>query len=498
MVDEPIRSRKVVPDPSIAAALGRQHSLETAVADVIDNSIDADADTIEVRIELDGGIPLAVQIIDNGRGMNSVDVDAAMTYAHRRDYSEKDLGHFGIGLKAASLSQAEELLVWSKKDGCTPIGRRLRRESVSTTPVVEEYAESAVLSRLTELDPPQPFHNGTIIEWRGLRKALTTGKQTDLSSWISRTVDGLHLHLGLVFHRHIKRGLTIVIVQREGLSVGAASRVQGLDPFPAARQADLESPCNLVARLHDQELHWTGHIWRKTARAATGYRLGGRTPMESQGLYIYRHDRLLQAGGWANLADRSTDLQFARMSIDIDGLEGHVELNPEKSDVTFDAMIVESLTKSMSQDGRTFAGYLDGAKGTAQQARTRQRSRINLVEPRGGVPSEVREALRANVDFVHAPPFDIVWSWMPGDEVFRVDLDRRMLFLNSDYRSELGGDRSRAADDAPVTKALLTVLVGEDFDKDHVGPAMKHKHEVIQSVLRAAVRAITSDQGDAA
>lgn len=497
MVDEPIRSREVEPDPSVVAALGRQHSFETAVADIIDNSIDADADTIEVRIELDGGVPVAVRIIDNGQGMNAVDVEHAMTYARRRDYSEQDLGHFGIGLKAASLSQADALLVWSKKKGHTPIGRRLRRESVSTTPVVEEYADSTVLSRLVELDLPSSFDHGTVVEWQGLRKALTVGERTDLSSWISRTVDNLHRHLSLVFHRHVARGLTIVIVQREGFAVGAISRVHELDPFPTARQSDPGSPWEFVASLPEQELRWTGHLWRKAARTAIGYRLGGRTQMESQGLYVYRHDRLLQAGGWANLAVQSVELEFARMSIDIDGLEAHVELNPEKSDVTFDAMIVRALTGSVTPDGRTFGDYLEAVKGAAQEARTRQRSRMNLVEPRGGVPTEVLDALRATVDFVSAPPFDIVWSWMPESEIFRVDLERRMLLLNSDYRSELGGVRNGTSDDAPVVKALLAVLVGEDFDREHVGPAMRQKYEVIQSVLLAAVKG-TSTGGDAA
>ena len=41
-----------------------------------------------------------LQVIDNGSGMDSAGIDDAMTYAKKREYMGRDLGHFGIGLKA--------------------------------------------------------------------------------------------------------------------------------------------------------------------------------------------------------------------------------------------------------------------------------------------------------------------------------------------------------------------------------------------------------------
>ncbi|MGP5641613.1 ATP-binding protein, partial [Brachybacterium tyrofermentans] len=80
------------------------------MADLVDNSIDADARNVVVRFVTRGGSPAGLEVIDDGRGMDSATVDDAMEYGHKRDYADDDLGHFGIGLKAASLSQAETLV----------------------------------------------------------------------------------------------------------------------------------------------------------------------------------------------------------------------------------------------------------------------------------------------------------------------------------------------------------------------------------------------------
>jgi hypothetical protein len=72
-----------------------------------------------------------VEIVDNGRGMDDTAVNAAMTIGHRRDYDDGDLGHFGMGLKAASFGHSDVLTVWSRKRGAKPVGRRIRRADFS-------------------------------------------------------------------------------------------------------------------------------------------------------------------------------------------------------------------------------------------------------------------------------------------------------------------------------------------------------------------------------
>lgn len=52
------------PDPSLVSAIGLHHSLPTAIADLVDNSIDAEAGNVLVRILQHGGRAVGLLVID--------------------------------------------------------------------------------------------------------------------------------------------------------------------------------------------------------------------------------------------------------------------------------------------------------------------------------------------------------------------------------------------------------------------------------------------------
>src|SRR3954470_6898106 len=80
------------------------YDLPSAVADLIDNAIDANATNVAVDIVADGAVSW-LRVSDDGVGMSSARLDEAMRYGTHADYRSKSLGHFGLGLKTASLSQ---------------------------------------------------------------------------------------------------------------------------------------------------------------------------------------------------------------------------------------------------------------------------------------------------------------------------------------------------------------------------------------------------------
>ena len=90
------------------------YDFQTAVADLIDNSLSADAGNIVVEIEYqdDGSY---VSIADDGCGMSANALLEALRYGSRRSDSPDDLGRFGLGLKTASLSQCRRLTVVSRR-----------------------------------------------------------------------------------------------------------------------------------------------------------------------------------------------------------------------------------------------------------------------------------------------------------------------------------------------------------------------------------------------
>ena len=94
------------------------YSFETAVADIIDNSISALAKNVYVDINAYDNPYVA--ILDDGFGMNLIDLQNAMRYGSFNPNEKRkpsDLGRFGLGMKTASLSQCRKLTVISKKNG---------------------------------------------------------------------------------------------------------------------------------------------------------------------------------------------------------------------------------------------------------------------------------------------------------------------------------------------------------------------------------------------
>ena len=82
---EAIASHHAPPDPAVLKAIGLNHSLESAVADLVDNSIDAGAGKVLIRFVLTGGLINQLLVVDDGSGMTEAQIDAAMVLGGQRD-----------------------------------------------------------------------------------------------------------------------------------------------------------------------------------------------------------------------------------------------------------------------------------------------------------------------------------------------------------------------------------------------------------------------------
>src|SRR2546426_4321752 len=105
--------------PMVEALRGLGYSTATALADVIDNSIAARADMVDVLFSWRGAAS-SVVVLDNGEGMDEHQLDMAMRLGERSPLQARaahDLGRFGLGLKTASFSQCRRLTVASRRDG---------------------------------------------------------------------------------------------------------------------------------------------------------------------------------------------------------------------------------------------------------------------------------------------------------------------------------------------------------------------------------------------
>ena len=92
------------PDPErmIEGLRDTGYKFNTALADIIDNSIAANAELVDVTVSMDFRGNIIVSVADDGIGMNRDELINAMKYGSDRRESAASLGKFGLGLKTAS------------------------------------------------------------------------------------------------------------------------------------------------------------------------------------------------------------------------------------------------------------------------------------------------------------------------------------------------------------------------------------------------------------
>lgn len=93
------------------------YTFDTAICDIIDNSITAKATNISVSIFLDpvsGDLSPTIMIADNGTGMTKDKLIEAMRYGSEATDKVDKLGKFGLGLKTASTAFCRDLVVITK------------------------------------------------------------------------------------------------------------------------------------------------------------------------------------------------------------------------------------------------------------------------------------------------------------------------------------------------------------------------------------------------
>lgn len=95
----------------------------SAVAELIDNSLQAGATSITVSLTVDeeeDERPIVLTVIDNGSGMDSQTLRTALRFGGSTRFNDREgLGRYGMGLPNSSLSQAKRVTVhtWNSKRG---------------------------------------------------------------------------------------------------------------------------------------------------------------------------------------------------------------------------------------------------------------------------------------------------------------------------------------------------------------------------------------------
>lgn len=487
----PVAGRRILPpDPRMMKAIGLNHSFESAVADIVDNSIDAGARKILIRIVREPHRLIGLWIVDDGRGMDEQTIDRAMTIGGDRPYSAGDLGHFGVGLKAASLGQARILTVVSRAKECSAAGRRWLMESASKgfeCDVVQDDFAAALLDRDWQFLSTTV---GTVVMWTEVKSFGAIADANAIDRFIDTYLMTLRHHLGLVFHRLIATKRIEIAIDVEDIAAGEIGLrfiVEPIDPFGYVKTGRAGYPKLLKSPWRDQTIEFKCHMWSGRSNHPN-YKLLGRQPEQYQGFYIYRNDRLLQHGGWNGAVLAERELQLARVEIDIAASQaGLFSMNAEKTRVEAShefAAVVQGAT-----DGKiSFLEYLEDARATYRESRKRRRERPKVMRPGKGFAEAVRSAIDDEYDYLPGETLDIRWGDLDDDTFFEIDRENSLIRLNRRYRSAIIGGRDASLNDAPLVKALIYLLAEGTFHGSFLGAKSKDTLAIWQSILTAAAR----------
>ncbi len=336
------------PEYLIKSIAEQGYSLETALADLIDNSITAGANSIEILTELIAD-KLTLYISDNGDGMTKKELSDNMQFPSKSMEAKReksDLGRFGLGLKTASFSQTRKFTVVSKKGKggnyeamtwdveylkSTGKWRILINNKVEINNLISEYKKTS-FNRLGQFINYEP---NTLIIWSGLYKFINnTSKESKIDLLNKQLVEITSEYLGIVFHKFLEKSKTPLKIKINN------SLVSPFNPFPNPESSELRSlgeRQNILRENRENILKMEGFILPVSSTnpdTESNWRTRNLGLLDLEGIYIYRGDRIISFGGWAGLIKKEPKLKLARLRIEINNANDDLfQLKVDKSGI---------------------------------------------------------------------------------------------------------------------------------------------------------------------
>ena len=318
------------------------YTLETAMADIIDNSITAGASNVEILAETTSDEPW-IAVADDGYGMTEAELIEAMRPGSRNPLEDReahDLGRFGLGLKSASFSQCRQLTVISRKDGVVSAATwdldKVAATNIWSVDLEDDLSDIPAAASMPE--------TGTTVLWRKLDR-LSTNYRHDTAKRageINKSLSGAERHLRLCFHRYMEGSRSKLRLKLNGRLLSP------IDPFATDHKATQRDPEEVLPLAHGDVVTqcFTLPHHKMMAKAAWEELGGPDGHLRSQGFYIYREKRLIIAGSWLGLARQKELTKLSRVRVDIPNtMDADWKIDVKKASAQMPPVVRERLRK---------------------------------------------------------------------------------------------------------------------------------------------------------
>lgn len=298
------------PNPSrlIEGLRDTGYDFSTALADIVDNSVDAGAKRIDIAINLDADGDVSVSVADNGCGMDRKSLLNAMTYGADIGKKAPDrLGKFGLGLKTASTAFCRRLSVISRsKKGEEPVKATWDLDHVTKVNEWELLIDKPTKHEMKLLEGTAGDGKGTLVIWDSVDRLLReyqdpAGKPAQNA--IKKIRSEFKTHAEMVYQRFLdpadKRARNIEMKLN-------GEKLTAWDPFceqtkgtelVAEKEQDVEINGGKAASFTIRAFV----LPRKEQFPDDESRKSARVSSEMQGIYIYRENRLIHPHDWLGM-----------------------------------------------------------------------------------------------------------------------------------------------------------------------------------------------------
>jgi hypothetical protein len=338
-----MKSKIVLPYAPILVESTRSigYSFESALADIIDNSISKSA--TEICVNFSSKNPQFVAVSDNGAGMNEEELEMAMRYGSKSslDVRDKnDLGRFGLGLKTASLSQCRKLTVITKKDG------RINAACWDLDFIIKQKDWALIWYSYDDIEKINCSEyllgkeSGTVVLWQVFDRI--SNESINPQKVFDEKIENARNHTALVFHRfmgneNIKNKVRILFNN---------DLVESVDPFLSDNLATQPLPEQTI-RINGNTIKVKPYILPFASKVTLKdkKKLGDLSDLrQNQGFYIYRNRRLIIWGTWFRLIKTQELNKLARIKVDIPNtLDSIWEIDVKKSTASLPDVIKRNL-----------------------------------------------------------------------------------------------------------------------------------------------------------
>ncbi|HEY6640603.1 ATP-binding protein [Povalibacter sp.] len=409
---------ELLPDPKrvIEGLRDTGYNFNTAIADIVDNSIAANASSVDLQIKMDYRGEVRVSIADNGDGMNRDGLINAMRYGAKARPNPASLGKYGLGLKTASTAFARRLSVVSRPSGSeAPLMATWDLDHVGTGgrgwSLILGAPDDESLEHLNKVANDRA---GTVVVWTKVDRLMKTYQSpggAPARNALTAKIDELRIHLSMVYQRFLnskdKRARKHVTISVEGQPLKAwdpfaegLSEVVGNTTIPVDLGNGSEASFTVRAFILPRNEEFPTPELAKEARVSAN----------KQGIYIYRENRLIVESSWLGMYQQEPHGSLLRVEFSFDHkLDDHFHLDIKKSQIGLNDDIYKYLLEQFLPAPRREANrryrlgeqkkVADSAGGAHKNSNTNIKNReaaaggaeVSIVNPATG-DVEVRNA----------------------------------------------------------------------------------------------------------